>query len=206
MTGSADASTLTEVDGDFSNSWVAPTVVASGTTDVSGAGASGWSNGDQFDVLQFSGLAPGRTSIFIDFTLTGSYRTGNYANGGGSIYYSFVPFTGSYYVTQADGKVLGSKDLLAGAFDVTYDPWKPANPLRQGTSRFTLDLGDEFAGNLFLALNFTYGKTSYNVNALNWPASDEGTTVSPVPLPASGLFLLASFLGLGCFAIRRKRR
>lgn len=205
IAGSANASTLVEGAGNFSNSWVAPTDVATGTTDVSGSGAPSWVGGDRVDVFLFSGLTPGKTSILFDFSLTGSYSDGRYQNGGGSIYYSYVPFTGDFYVEQANGNVLGSSDLLAGVFDVTYDPWTPNDSSRQGTSSFTLGLGDEFAGDLFLAMDFTYGKVSYNINSLNWSASANDSSPSPVPLPASGLLLLAGFSGLGFIARRRKR-
>jgi len=95
--------------------------------------------GDRLDIFQFSGLAPGTTSIVFDFSLTGPYSTSTYENGGGAIYYSYVPFTGTYYVDQGNGNVLGSHDLLADYFDVTYNPWETANASNRGTSSFTLN-------------------------------------------------------------------
>jgi hypothetical protein len=204
---------LYEAGGNFSNNWVSPTVVASGTTGVTGTGAPEWMGGDRLDIFQFSGLTPGATSLVFDFSLTGPSNPGAYENGGGAIYYSYVPFSGTYYVDQGNGKVLGSQDLLAGYFDVTYNPWNPANASNRGTSSFTLDLGKEFSGDLFLALDFTYGRVSYNINSPSWATSGNGTTpvevpeavpveVVPVPLPATGWLLLAGLVGLA--ANRRK--
>lgn len=199
---------LHEAGGNFSNSWVSPTVVASGTTGVAGTGAPEWSGGDRFDIFHFSGLTPGATSIVFDFSLTGPHDPGAYQNGGGTIYYSHVPFSGAYYIDQGDGRVLGSQDLLAGNFDVTYNPWDAANASNRGTSSFTLNLPKEFTGDLFLALDFTYGRVSYNINSLSWATSGNGTdpvelpVTAPVPLPATGWLLLAGFVGLA--ANRRK--
>ncbi|KIO48490.1 VPLPA-CTERM sorting domain-containing protein [Nitrosospira sp. NpAV] len=200
---------LPEAGGNFSNNWVAPTVVATGTTGVTGTGAPEWMGGDRLDIFQFSGLVPGATSIVFDFSLTGPYNPSAYENGGGTIYYSYVPFSGAYYVDQGDGKVHGSQDLLAGNFDVTYNPWDAANASNRGTSSFTLDLAKEFAGNLFLALDFTYGRVSYNINSLSWATPGNGTgpvdipvEAAPVPLPATGWLLLAGLVGLA--ANRRK--
>jgi hypothetical protein len=200
---------LYEAGGNFSNNWVSPTVVASGTTGVTGTGAPEWMGGDRLDIFQFSGLVPGATSIVFDFSLTGPYSPGAYENGGGAIYYSYVPFSGAYYVDQGDGKVRGSQDLLAGYFDVTYNPWNAPNASNRGTSSFTLNLAKEFAGDLFLALDFTYGRVSYNINSPSWATSGNDTVPSaevvPVPLPATGWLLLAGLLGLvGPAAIRRK--
>jgi hypothetical protein len=199
---------LYEAGSNFSNNWVSPTVIASGTTGVTGTGAPEWMGGDRLDIFQFSGLAPGATSLVFDFSLTGPSNPGAYENGGGAIYYSYVPFSGTYYVDQGNGKVLGSQDLLAGYFDVTYNPWNPANASNRGTSSFTLDLGKEFAGDLFLALDFTYGRVSYNINSPSWATSGNGTVPVPpaevvaVPLPATGWLLLAGLVGLA--ANRRK--
>jgi hypothetical protein len=199
---------LYEAGGNFSNNWISPTVVASGTTGVTGAGAPEWMGGDRLDIFQFSGLAPGATSIVFDFSLTGPSNPNAYENGGGAIYYSYVPFSGTYYVDQGNGKVLGSQDLLAGYFDVTYNPWNAANASNRGTSSFTLNLPQEFTGNLFLALDFTYGRVSYNINSPSWATFGNDTVpvpsaeVVPVPLPATGWLLLAGLLGLA--ANRRK--
>jgi hypothetical protein len=196
-------SIMSEAGGNFSSSWVAPTVVATGTTGISGSGAPAWMGGVRHDVFQFAGLTPGASSITFDFSLTESSNPGSYANGGGSIYYSFVPFSGSYYVDQGAGKVLGSQDLLASNFDVTYDPW---NPSKRGTSSFVLNLTNAFAGDLFLALDFTYGRVSYNINLPSWAASDNSTAppVSSVPLPPTVWLMLTGLLGLA-FARQSKR-
>lgn len=199
---------LYEAGSNFSNNWVSPTVVAGGTTGITGTGAPEWMGGDRLDIFQFSGLAPGATSLVFDFSLTGPSNPGAYENGGGAIYYSYVPFSGTYYVDQGNGKVLGSQDLLAGYFDVTYNPWSPANASNRGTSSFKLDLGKEFAGDLFLALDFTYGRVSYNINSPSWATSgndippDTDPSAVAVPVPATGWLLLAGLVGLA--ANRRK--
>lgn len=199
---------LQEASGNFSNNWVSPTIVAIGTSGVAGTGAPEWMGGDRLDIFQFSGLVPGATSIFFDFSLIGPYSPGTYVNGGGAIYYSYVPFSGAYYVDQGNGKVLGSQDLLAGYFDVTYNPWEAANASNRGTSSFTLNFAKEFAGDLFLALDFTYGRVSYNINSLSWATSDNGTVPMEipvevaVPLPATSWLLLVGLVGLA--ANRRK--
>lgn len=212
LAGASTAATITEDSGNFSNDWTDPTLITTGTTGVAGTGGAEWSGGDRFDVFHFSGLRPGATSFVFDFALTAPYAPNAYANGGGSIYYSFAPFTGSYYVDQGNGSVLGSQDLLGGVFDVTYNPWNLSNPASQGTSRFTLDLDDSFAGELFLALDFTYGKVTYNITAPAWAAVDlaEGgndldNVPGQVPLPAGVWMLLAGLSGLGVIATRRKR-
>ena len=205
LAGSASAATLNENDENFSGNWAMPTVVAKGNTDVSGTGAPEWQGGDRYDVFHFSGLS-GATSLVLDFTLLGNYRDGNYQNAGGSIYYSYVPFTGGYYAHKSDGTQLSGQDLLAGTFDATYDPWDRTNPTKQGTSRFELALGGDFAGDLFLALDFTYGKIGYTVSSPGWDNAQIDTLPpSAVPLPAAGLLLFAGFSGLALVAARRRR-
>lgn len=207
ITSPAAAYTLDETGGNFSNDWVSPTVVASGTTDVSGWGAPEWMGGDRLDIFQFSGLAPGATSVVFDFSLTGPYNPNAYHNGGGAIYYTYEPFSGAYYVDQGNGTVLGSQDLLAGKFDVTYNPWEAPNASNRGISSFTLDLMEDFAGDLFLALDFTYGQVSYNINSPAWATSGSGDDTDPtvVSLPATGWLLLAGLLGIvGLAKTRRK--
>jgi hypothetical protein len=197
---------LHEAGGNFSNNWVSPTLVASGTTDVTGAGAPEWMGGDRLDIFQFSGLVPGATSIVLNFSLTEPYSPDAYQIGGGDIYYSYMPFSGAYYADQGNGKVLGGLALRAGSFNVVYNPWEAANASNRGTSSFTLNLANEFAGDLFLALDFTYGQVSYNINSLSWATSDNGPTPAEVPVavpvPATGWLLLAGLVGLA--ANRRK--
>lgn len=211
ITSPAAAYTLDETGGNFSNDWVSPTVVASGTTGVSGSGAPTWTGGDRLDIFQFSGLAQGTTSVAFDFSLTGPYNPNAYANGGGAIYYSYEPFSGAYYVEQADGTVLSSQDLLAGYFDVTYNPWEAPNASNRGTSSFTLNLMEDFAGELFLALDFTHGQVSYNIDSPAWATSgnggDDGDDTDPtvVPLPATGWLLLAGLLGIVGLAKSRRK-
>lgn len=210
FTAPAAAVTMQEGDGNFSNDWLAPTVVASGTTGVSGTGAPEWMSGDRLDIFQFSGLEPGATSVVFDFSLTEPYGRGSYRNGGGSIYYSYEPFTNNYTVDRADGTVLSGQDLLAGVFDVTFDPWDLS---KRGTSSFTLNLLEDFAGELFLALDFTYGQVSYNVNSPAWANSTPGTG-SPgggsapsvaVPLTATGWLLLGGLAGIVGLTMKRRK-
>lgn len=216
FTAPAAAVTMQEGDGNFSNDWLAPTVVTSGTTGVSGTGAPEWMRGDRLDIFQFSGLEPGATSVVFDFALTEPYGRGSYRNGGGSIYYSYEPFTNNYTVDRADGTVLRSQDLLAGVFDVTYDPWS-TDPSKRGTSTFSLDLMDDFAGELFLALDFNYGQVSYNVNSPAWASSTPdtggptgssgggGASPTAVPLPATGWLLLGGLAGVVGLTVKRRK-
>ena len=198
----APAATLSEDGGNYSDIWAAPTVVASGTTTVTGGNALG---ADRTDVLQFSGLRPGASAITFDFAVAGNYRSGGYANGGGTLYYSFVPFTGGYYITPSSAATAAQERLYNSTFGVTYDPWDAANPASQGTSRFTLALGDSFAGSLFVALDTTYGNVSYAISGLTYPSSAPPDSPSPMPLSAGGLFMLMGLTGLAVIGIRRRR-
>lgn len=201
----AAAATLHEGAGNFSNNWTTPTVLASGTKSVTGTGApDGGRAADRFDVFQFSGLAPGATSVVFDFSLTGPLRPHRYAGGGGSIYYSFLPFSGAYYSNQEDGAISAAHDLFGGNFSATYDPWAIAGSNR-GASSFSLDLGDDFAGDLFLALDFTYGaQISYDIQSPSWDTASSDALPSAVPLPASVLMLIAAISGVGFVARCRK--
>lgn len=202
---------LHEGSANFSNVWTSPTVIATGTSGVSGAGAPEWMGGDRLDIFQFSSLQPGAVSIVFDFSLTGPLSPNAYSNGGGAIYVSFVPFSGAYYVDNGDGKVLGSHNLLAGNFNVIHNPWEAASATNRGTSSFTLNLGEGFGGNLFLALDFTYGQVSYNINSLPWAGTggtaDTSLVAAPssVPLPAMVWMMLAAMLGMFGMHARRRR-
>lgn len=201
----AAATVMQEGSGNFSDSWVSPTAVAGGAASVAGTGAPDWLGGDRIDVFHFTGLAPGAASIVFDFALTGPYDPNAYVNGGGSIYVSYVPFSGAYYVDPGVGRVLGSQDLLAGNFDVTYNPWEAPNASNRGASSFTLDLGEDFAGDLFLALDFTYGRVDYKINLPAGTVSGEDTGAAAVPLPAAGWLLVAGVAGLAGLAARRRK-
>ena len=72
---------LNEAAGNFSNDWLAPTVVASGTTGIMGLGMPEWMGGTRHDVFLFSGLTPGASSLVFDFALPGPVNVGAYANG-----------------------------------------------------------------------------------------------------------------------------
>lgn len=204
IAGPAGAYTLHEGAGNFSDNWVSPTAVESGTTGVSGSGSPKWLGGDRIDVFQFSGLEPGAASIVFDFALTGPLNPYAYANGGGSIYVSYVPFSGAYYVDLPGGKVLGSKELLAGKFDVTYNPWQAPNESNRGASSFTLDLDEKFAGDLFLALDFTYGRVDYNIDLASAVVSGGENDPAAIPLPAAGWLLIGGVAGLAGLAARRR--
>lgn len=198
---------LTETDASFSSSWTAPTAVGSGITGIAGSGSSGKTSNERFDTFQFSGLTPGATSIVFNFSLAPGYNLGNYANGGGSIYYSYVPFTGAYYVDQGNGKVLGSHNLLASNFDVTHNPWQTETNTNRGSSSYILNLGDDFTGNLYLALDFTYGnQVNYNISSPSWASGSTPVARQPdlaiivpeatMPLPATVWLFLAGLLTL----------
>jgi len=197
----AMAATLHEADGSFSSDWRAPTPIPEGTTGVAGSGAPDWMGGDRFDIFHFSVMGLGATPIDFDFWLTDLDKSGGYRNGGGAIYYSFVPFSGRYYVDEGGGQVLGSENLLAGYFEVTFNPWQEASATNRGASSFTLNLGEAFRGDLFLALDFTHGRVSYSISASAWTSpSESAATPAPVPLPAAGWLMLAALSALGFVA------
>ncbi len=169
----AGAATISETGfagGDFGDAWNAPSVIGNGFDLVQGSGA-----GNDFDILAFTGMAPGAQTVTLDFTAPSGIDW-SYA-AGGSVLYSTQPFQWAW-----DG-------TTAGAFSLGYAT--PAQSL-------TLDLGPGFGGALYLGLYFTYGQN------IGYTISLPGNAAPPpaVPLPASAWLLGAALAGGGA-ALRR---
>ncbi|MFA5538565.1 MAG: VPLPA-CTERM sorting domain-containing protein [Gemmobacter sp.] len=168
------AATLHEQDmpgGAFSPLWSEPTEVGAGVSAVAGTGSQ-----NVFDNFLFTGLAAGAQQIVLDFLAPGP--VGDSYSAGLTVFYKFTPFLWGW-----DGTQLGTVQLYP----------------HHSTDRLTLDLGEGFAGDLHLALNFTHGEMAYNI------ALPGSSTPAPVPLPAGMLLLGTALGGLG-FAARRRRK
>jgi len=171
----AAAATLNEASvpgGAFGSSWDNLTAVAAGYETISGTGSQ-----NQYDNFVFT-LPAGHQSLTFDFTAPSVFDHSYSA--GGSILYSTTPFRSGW-----DGTVAAGVDVNG------LDP-------RRG---FTLDLADFQGGNLYLALNFTYGADlAYNIavpgNAIAAPA--------PIPLPAGILLLGTGIAALAAAGVRRR--
>lgn len=173
--GGATAATLSESDmagGAFGASWDRLTEVGAGVTTIAGTGSQ-----NSFDNFVLTGLSGGAQDISLRFAAPGDI--GHSYSAGGTILYSTQAFKYGW-----DGNRLGS---------VQVDYSKPEQSL-------ILSLGDDFAGLLYLALNFTHGSDlAYTIGL---PA---GASVAPIPLPA-GLVLLGSAIGaLGLAQMRRRK-
>ncbi|WP_413864914.1 hypothetical protein, partial [Albidovulum sp.] len=171
----AGAATINELSlpgGDFSNSWAAPSVIGTGFGLVQGTGAA-----NNFDILAFTGMAPGAQTVSLTFTAPSGIGW-SYA-AGGNVLYSTQPFRWAW-----DG-------TTAGAVSIGY-----ANP----SQTLSLALGPGFGGTLYLGLYFTYGQD------LGYADSLPGNAAPPpaVPLPASA-WLLRGALAAGAAAARRAR-
>ena len=160
--------------GSFSSDWSKPTAVAQGVTRITGTGAQ-----NDFDILSFSGLAPGAQRF--DFTFAGPDGAGNSYSAGGVVKFSTEPFRWGWDGKDAFGFQLGKKTLSSAA---------------------TLALADTFAGgDLFVALYFTHGRLDWTLDA---PSNAQASLEAPaaVPLPAAGLMLIAAMAGLAVFRRR----
>ena len=171
---SAEAATILESDlagGDFSNSWSAPTVIGNGYDLIQGTG-----DGNNFDILAFTGMAFGAQTV----TLTFSAPVGigpSYA-AGGSILFSAQAFRWGW-----DGQ-------SAGTFFTS---------LGTPTQTASINLDSSFGGSLYLGLYFTFGQN------LSYSVSLPGNATPPsVPLPASVGLLAGALAGFG--AMRASRR
>jgi hypothetical protein len=171
--GAATISELSLPGGDFSDSWAAPSVIGTGFDLVQGTGAA-----NNFDILAFTGMAPGAQTVSLTFTAPSGIGW-SYA-AGGNVLYSTQPFRWAW-----DG-------TTAGAVSIGY-----ANP----SQTLSLALGPGFGGTLYLGLYFTYGQD------LGYAVSLPGNAAPPpaVPLPASA-WLLGGALAAGAGAARRARR
>src|SRR5918992_1398212 len=141
----------------FGSRYDSPTEIGSGYETISGTG-----NGNRYDNLVFTGLPSGAQRLTFDFRAPSGYKHSYSA--GASIFYDTKPFDHPW-----DG-------IRAGQVQIGY---------YQPHQSFDLDLDENFAGDLFLAMNFTHGRDlSYNISA-------PSNFVAPVPLPA-GIVLIGS--------------
>ena len=187
LSAPVSAATLTEADyGGFSHNsgWVwgssasSSSEIGYGYTSVSGTGVS-----NQHDFLRFTGLPTGAQTVSISF---GYVPDATSNNRDVSVYWS--PFV----VCNWCGTGLGKFSMNA------------QNPTRD----YTLTLGDDFAGDLFLQLNFLSGTgIYYNITGSGFAAMSDPTPPSgsapAVPLPAGVWLGLSALAALGL--LRRRR-
>lgn len=174
----ASAVTINEpsvAGGDFSDNWAAPSAIGFGYDIVNGQGSS-----SDPDYLVFTSMTPGAQSLSLTFTMPAGPNPLGFA--GGTVQYSFAPFT-----SATDGLSAG------GYFLTSYAP----------TQTLTLALGAGFAGTLYLGITTLIGNNiGYSITA-----AGNVLPASPVPLPASAALLAAALAGAGGFgALRRSRR
>lgn len=175
LAGQAGAATINEGDlkgGAFSKHWKSPTYLGEEIDGVSGTGRSG-----DFDMFVFTGLPDGAQTVTFDFAGPGKMKDSYSA--GGELLWSTGPFEHAW-----DG-------VRGGKFDL-----KPKSP----TDLLTIVLGDDFSGDLYIGLYFTYGRDiSYSVS------TDAGGMPPAVPLPGAGAMLLTALAGAAAVGVRRRR-
>jgi hypothetical protein len=178
---SATAATLNESDapgGAFGSSWANPTEVGAGFDAVAGTGA-----GNAFDNFVFTALPSGRQTLSFAFQAPAGIDYSYSA--GGQLLWSTEPFRYGW-----DGKQVGS------GFQLGH--WQPQTTV-------DLELGDDFSGKLFLALNFTHGSSlAYNISVPSNAVAGPGEA-APVPLPAGLLLIGTGIAALGAARLRRRR-
>ena len=183
LASSVSAATLSEADivgGAYAASYNAPTEIGHGVTTVSGTGQQ-----NAYDNFVFTRLPAGKQTLSFTF-LTPADLSYSYS-AGATILYATQPFRWGW-----DG-------ITAGQVQLDY-----AHP----SQTFDLILGDDFASNLYVALNFTHGHSLfYNITApSNAPiAAPIGETIPAVPVPASLILVATGLMALAVVGRRRRR-
>lgn len=190
--GPASALTVSELDaGEYSSDWSSPTLIANGTSAISGTGTAG-----DTDIFAVGGLASGAQVLTLSLSGADAF-TDSYLNGGGSIRYSSTPFAYNW-----DG-------LNPGDFGISYDPFQAVSASNNLTASRSITLDSSFGGTLYLAMIFTYGNAplSYGIDLSSalLPGNPLVESPSAVPLPATAPLLLTALAGLLLMRRRQPR-
>ncbi|WP_168219769.1 PEP-CTERM sorting domain-containing protein [Pseudotabrizicola formosa] len=181
--GAAQATTLLESDlGDFSNSWQTPTAIGAGVTSVSGT----WSGSNDYDIFSFKFLPVGQQTLTLIFDAIPGF--GYSYSAGGSVLFSTSAFRWGWDGTAAAG----------GGVSFGYN--NAGTPIQR-----TIELGDDFAGQLWLGLYGTHSNPlRYTISSSALPAPADAAP-AVVPVPATLALMLTALGGLGVLALRRRK-
>lgn len=182
--GTVTAATLTEGTGaaEFSGDWKNPVLVDAGHDRIAGS----WNGGNDHDILGFTHLRKGAQTVTLSFSPLTPIGDRDWSfSAGGSLFHQFdAPLYSAW-----EGNQFGSVNMQ--------------HSNRDGDFTYSLRLGDDFKGVLYLGLYGTHGSLNYTIdvpgNALDVP----GVQPAPVPLPAGAVLLPA---GLAALAVLRRRK
>lgn len=181
-TGAAQAATLNEGTGsaEFSGDWKSPTMIDAGIDRISGS----WSVQNDYDILGFTALKAGAQTITLSFSPLSPIGDTDWSfAAGGKLYWQ----TTAPRYSAWEGKQFSVVDMLHGN--------------RKDDFTYSLHLGADFAGVLYLSLYGTHGSLNYNIDVPGNAVADPQP--APVPLPAGAVLLPA---GLAALAVLRRRR
>ncbi|QDY68597.1 hypothetical protein [Qingshengfaniella alkalisoli] len=171
--GASFAATLNEADlasRQVSSDWSRPSEIVDGYDQFIGYG---YGHGNEY--LYFSGLRAGAQQVKLTLALpegvNDQWSTMN-------LNYKTTPFQYS-----------GFEGATPGQFQL--------NPNTTRETSYTISLGDEFSGALYLALHFNNGPMTYFIEAPGNTGFQPQPPTTPVPLPAGVLLLGSAVAGLG---------